>query len=441
MDLMTGLQGLGGLARGLVAGRFVTVCKVMPVGSLQVRKQANGTVAFYWRYSMGAASERVLVGDYDASAPPKSLTRSTLGFSAPAALQEAQRLASQHKAHLKDGGRPALLAQAALARAAAVQAQAVRQRFTLEALLMAYCGHLEAIGRKAHRDARGIFMLHVVQAWPELAARPAQQLSPEQVADMMRRLIDLGKGRTANKLRSYLRAAYQMAKSARLKASVPVVFKGFDVHNNPAADTEPDGQSNRSAKLPLSLEELQHYWRAIQPLDGFRGALLRLHLLTGGQRIEQLVNLRTSDAGHDSITLLDGKGRPGREPRPHAVPLTDAATVALMECGPSGAYALSTDGGSTHVAATTLSQWAAEAVPGLAGFQAKRIRSGVETLLARCGVSPDHRGRLQSHGVTGVQARHYDGHDYRAEKLAALDLLWRELQGQVAGNVVSLRRA
>ena len=61
------------------------------------------------------------------------------------------------------------------------------------------------------------------------------------------------------------------------------------------------------------------------------------------------------------------------------------------------------------------------------GFQLKRIRSGVETLLAAHGVSREIRGHLQSHGLTGVQARHYDGHDYMAEKRRALEILVREV--------------
>jgi hypothetical protein len=61
------------------------------------------------------------------------------------------------------------------------------------------------------------------------------------------------------------------------------------------------------------------------------------------------------------------------------------------------------------------------------GFQLKRIRSGVETLLASSGVSREIRGHLQSHGLSGVQARHYDGHDYMPEKRSALEILAREL--------------
>ena len=46
---------------------------------------------------------------------------------------------------------------------------------------------------------------------------------------MLRRLIEAGKGRTADKLRSDMRAAYQCALDERTTASIPVVFKAFGV--------------------------------------------------------------------------------------------------------------------------------------------------------------------------------------------------------------------
>jgi hypothetical protein len=50
--------------------------------------------------------------------------------------------------------------------------------------------------------------------------------------------------------------------------------------------------------------------------------------------------------------------------------------------------------------------------------------------LAAQGVSREVRGHLQSHGLTGVQARHYDGHDYMREKGRALEILLLELRGE-----------
>ena len=78
---------------------------------------------------------------------------------------------------------------------------------------------------------------------------------------------------------------------------------------------------------------------------------------------------------------------------------------------------------------------------GVVDFQAKRLRSGIETLLASARVSADIRGRLQSHGVAGVQARHYDGHSYIPEKLAALETLQRLLDEPEGVRVVQFKAA
>jgi integrase len=425
----------------LPAGSFKTLSKIKPMGALQARKQTTGAVGFYWRYSIGDKSERVAIGLYDSTAAPKSLTPTKAGYSLSAATRAAETLALEHHQHRDEGGRPALLAAQNEAKRSAQEAKRLAATQTLGNLLDAYCDHLEAIGRRSHKDARSIFKLHIKDAWPKIAALPAKDVTGEQFADMMRTLIEARKGRTANKLRSYARAAYQIAKAAKSKPSIPVAFKSYGISMNPVADTEPDESANKPDKRPMSAQELRTYWRAILDLPGFKGALLRFHLLTGGQRIEQLVNLRTENIGTDAILLHDGKGRPGRPPRPHTVPLTTAAAKALAQCEPDGEFALSTDGGKTHVAATSLSLWAVEAAGDtITDFQAKRVRSGVETILASAGVSQDIRGRLQSHGIAGVQARHYDGHDYMTEKRKALMTLHKLLTQPEASNVTPIKK-
>jgi hypothetical protein len=57
----------------------------------------------------------------------------------------------------------------------------------------------------------------------------------------------------------------------------------------------------------------------------------------------------------------------------------------------------------------------------------KRVRSGVDTLLAGLGFSDKVRGRLQSHGIGGVQDAHYNDHDYYVEKHEALEALHQAL--------------
>ncbi|MEB0060046.1 integrase [Variovorax sp. LG9.2] len=418
----------GQIINGLERGKFASLGKVAPAGSLEARLLATGTT-LYWRFTMDGKTAREVIGIYDPAAPPKSFKPTERGYSFAAAMREAERRAMGHHQHRAEGGRPALLAAQKVAKHTASEAKRVAAQQTLSNLLDAYCDHLKAIGRRSHSDARSIFKLHIKEAWPKVAALPAKDVTGEQFADMMRTLIEARKGRTANKLRSYARAAYQMAKAAKSKPSIPVAFKDYGIVVNPVADTEPDESQNKPDKRPMSAAEMRSYWQAIKPMPGFKGALLRLHLLTGGQRIEQLVNLLTANTAPDFILLYDGKGRPGQPPRPHRVPLTKEAATALNECKPAGVFALSTDGGASHAAATSLSHWAAEAIgETVQDFQAKRIRSGVETLLASAGVSQDIRGRLQSHGVAGVQARHYDGHEYMSEKRKALTTLHKLLE-------------
>ena len=416
-----------GTIKDLKAGSFLTIGKIKPSGSLQARKLSSAAVVLYWRYTFGGKTERVLLGTYDSSLPPKSLEPTEGRHSILSATRAAEHLAAAHSTSLPDGGHAALAKKKADEKARVKADHATRKTHTLERLVLAYCDHLKRLGRAAHLDARSIFTLHLIRAWPDIAALPASDVTDEQVADMLRRVFELGKGRTANKLRSYLRAAYEVARKARTDPKVSVTFKAFNVRLNPAAATSADAASNKADKDPLTTKQMRAYWKCIEKAAGFRGALLRLHLLTGGQRIEQLVRVKTDDVSTTTLLIFDGKGRPGKPPRPHPLPLIPAAAKTFKVLKPTGDYALSTDGGTTHVSASTLSQWAADAATNIDGFQTKRLRSGVETLLASAGISKDTRGRLQSHGITGVQAAHYDAHDYMPEKRQALEVLFREL--------------
>ena len=154
----------------LPLGVFKTLAKVKPMGALQARKQATGAVAFYWRYSIGPKSERVLIGLHAPSAAPKSLTPTAAGYSVAAATRAAESLALEHHRHRDEGGRPAILKAQREAKDAAAEVKRQAAENTLESLLIAYCDHLEAIGRRSHKDARSIFNLHVVAAWPKVAA-------------------------------------------------------------------------------------------------------------------------------------------------------------------------------------------------------------------------------------------------------------------------------
>jgi hypothetical protein len=74
-------------------------------------------------------------------------------------------------------------------------------------------------------------------------------------------------------------------------------------------------------------------------------------------------------------------------------------------------------------------------------FNVGDLRRTVETRLAALGVSKEIRAQLQSHGLGGVQARHYDQHEYMSEKRAALETLHRLLTGKGATVTPFKRKA
>ncbi|QCX51681.1 hypothetical protein [Ralstonia pseudosolanacearum] len=71
------------------------------------------------------------------------------------------------------------------------------------------------------------------------------------------------------------------------------------------------------------------------------------------------------------------------------------------------------------------------------GFRDHEAGSG-ETALAAARISKDVCGRLQSHGITGVRDRHYDGHEYMDEKRHALEALFALLDSPAQSNVAPL---
>lgn len=165
--------------------------------------------------------------------------------------------------------------------------------------------------------------------------------------------------------------------------------------------------------------------------------------------VDGIARPRCPDGKQQAFTLLDAKGRAGRGASPHTVPLTAAARAAMAELlalNAGGDFPLSVTGGKTAISAKAFAEWAKAAASGIewqglgepvGQFQAKRLRSWVETALASLRVSQEIRGHLRSHGVKGVQAASYDGHDCEPEKLEALDTLHRHLT-ETSASVVHL---
>jgi integrase len=410
-------------------GRIQAFLRDSITRGLRVRVTETGNKAFIYEGKLDNRTIRKTIGDVSSITIEEARKRARgLALVVLTDKQDPRELERQRKR----------------AKAEAEEEAKRRAEFTFESLMADYANQLEKLGRSSSGKVRGIFKKHLSENAPELARTPAAQVTAEQVTDLLRSLNDAGKTRTAGKLRSYARAAFEMARTVGTDSELPVRFKSYAVKHNPAAETK--AIQRHDDKNPLHKIHLRQYWEAIKPMQGLKGAVLRFHLLTGAQRIEQLCSLVISNVGSDCVTFHDGKGRAGKKPRAHPVPLIPAARIALDELlalANDGDYLLSINNGRTPLSAATFSRWAQEAasgvnwqeggdIPSVGLFQAKRLRSGVETTLSSYDVSRDDRGHLLSHGVAGVQAASYDGHDYISVKRRALETLFRHLENTSA---------
>jgi len=393
------------------------------------------SIGFHYRYYAPDGRKRFLpLGPYDASGER--------GLTLPTARDRAAELAALYRSGVQDlHGHFERLREADeqardAAREAQARAAAEARHGTLKQLLDTYVEHLKAAQTATVRDVRSLFATHVIASCPELIQRKAAAVSVDEFVDLIGRVVAAGKGRTAAKLRSYLRAAYALAIEAKTDPAAPAVLKTFGISTNPMASIGALSQFNRARHRHLAAPELGAFLRRVDraPASARKDALT-VAMALGGQRPTQLLRARAGDVDLEAgtITLYDPKGARD-EPRVHVMPLPPTASAilerrlrALSIAG--NAPIFSTDSVSAlrleRVSewVTEISQAMVEATESREPFQLRDLRRTLETLLASLGVSRDVRGQVQSHGLGGVQNRHYDRHEYWGEKRATLALL------------------
>lgn len=423
-------------ARGLAAlkpGEWVSDPAARGAGRLQVRKLASGELTFYYRYTTtDGARDRLPLGT---------------GLD----LRDARSLAAELSRRYQSGERnlrDALEREASQKRQddqRANQVVAERKAASLGALLDAYVEELRRAEKSSADKVGKSLRRNVEQAWPELWRKPAAEITMDELIDIVARLADQDKLREADKLRAYLRAAYGAAIRARQSAKMHPELRRLNVTTNPARDLMPVEGGANSRERSLSVSELQAYWKRIKARPDATGALLRFHLLTGTQRVAQLarVQMDAYDLTAQTVLIRDAKGR-RKTARMHLVPLLPVAQEAMQAMGGGrlGPFLFTATAGHTgaeyssvrhHLNIVVDEMLAAEELTG-GPFTVGDLRRTVETRLAALGVSKDIRGHLQSHGLGGVQDKHYDRYEYLDEKRAALQLLYTLIEPACANR-------
>jgi len=324
----------------------------------------------------------------------------------------------------------------------------VSQKYTLRALLEAYTNHLEARGKvKTAKSARSVVKVHILEVDPALANKSAISITSHDIAALIRQAREKGKERTSGILRSTISAAYNCGRRAPFDTELPSTFIKFNITSNPVdvIPTIPVKAGNRT----LTGDELKEYM-ALLGTDTVDLAL-KLALFSGGQRMAQLLRAEVADWNADAkiLRLTDPKGK-RKQPREHLLPLGTVASAIVTELVKQAketetALLFPSRNNKTPIHDSMPGPRVTEIAATMGGepFDLRDIRRTVETMLASLGVSRDIRAQLLSHGISGVQAQHYDRHDYIKEKHTAL-LRWeRHLTkialGEEENKVVQIR--
>lgn len=406
------------------------------VRGFAVRTTAAGTKTFLLCYVTAEGRERrQKIGDYGT-------------HTVTTARDEARKLRNRVDAGHDPAGELEAKRTSAVARRA-------RSGATLGGMLVAYTDALERAKKPSAASVRRELRTSVERAHPQLWKKAADDVTLDDLVKVLNTLTRAGKLRQAEKTRSNIRAAYSMAAASRGSASTSDLFAEFanvpNIGRDLATIERPkmaDDAEQESAKRALSQAELAAYWTRIKAIEGAAGALLRFHLLTGAQRCAQLarVTARNVDTAAKTATLLDGKGR-RKKAREHVVPLLPEALAALVTMkGDQGPFVFTLDQGASgagyHAVRRKVAEVAAamvEAKETAESFTPGELRITVETRLAAAGIPMETRAQLQSHGLGGIQNKHYDKHTYSDEKRAALETL-RALCVPTPANVTPIRQ-
>lgn len=311
-----------------------------------------------------------------------------------------------------------------------------------------YTQHLKDTGKASAKEVTQLVERFIAPS--ELANQPARQIKPTAFTDLLRDVISTSSGRTAAKIRSYLHAAYAHALRAKLDPSAPKSQLDYGIESNPISGIDTLAQYTKSRTRYLRDSELREVWRRLQsnmdltiPMRG-----LRLCMLLGGQRGKQVVSIKLTqvDLEAGTILLFDRKGRRAT-PRQHLLPLLPQAMeevrwLVSYAISVNSPYLLPGSRQGTALNAGTISKEVLRIrremeVDGLCTerFAFLDFRRTIETKLASLGVSKDHRAQLQSHGLGGIQNKHYDRHDYMREKRDVLTLWEQYLSSLIRQSV------
>jgi integrase len=346
------------------------------------------------------------------------LCRATIGQFPDIGLSAARSAADAMRRDVANGGNPAERKK---------QDRVGASSKTFDALAERYLDEYSRRKRRSHAADERNLRLHVLPHWKNRAYATIRRAD---VIELIEGLVSEGKQTLANRVQSLISSVFTFALDADL------------VESNPCYRLKKRGVENVRRRV-LSDTEILLFWNGIvEPAAAKRTGLgLRLALLTGA-RVGEVAGLSRAELQHVSDRDRAAWIIPGartKNKRDQIIPLAPLSRrtvldlLAMIETGEQYLFPTRSRGRDGPMRSNTLTQAMDYFGKRLsAGSTAVRIwkaepptphdlRRTVETRLAGLGVSKEIRDRVLNHVSGGVGDKHYNLHDYAAEKRAALN--------------------
>jgi integrase len=247
--------------------------------------------------------------------------------------------------------------------------------------------------------------------------RPAREIEPDEIVEVIRPIYERGKKAMADHVRSYIHAAYSWGlKSEHDYRSASQ--RRFRLVYNPAAGipTEPKKVGTRW----LDEDEFVQLYRWLEcpdaPVHPPYTRAVRILMLTG-QRVEEIARLHVDNWDAEEKIIDWSKTKNGA---PHAIPVPPIAAELIESIKPNeyGWFFPSAKDPKRPVSHGTLYSfmWRQRDRGVIPVVTNRDLRRTWKTLAGQAGVPKEIRDRIQNHALQDVSSKSYDRWNYMREK-------------------------
>ena len=251
--------------------------------------------------------------------------------------------------------------------------------------------------------------------------RPAREIDPDEIVEVIRPIYDRGKKAMADHVRSYIHAAYSWGlKSEHDYRSASQ--RRFRLVYNPAAGipTEPKKVGTRW----LDEDEFVRLYRWLEcpdaPVHPPYTRAVRILMLTG-KRVEEIAHLHIDNWDAAEKIIDWSKTKNGA---PHAIPVPPIAAELIESIKPNAQgwfFPSATDPKRPVSHGTLYSFMWRQRDRGVIPVVTNRdLRRTWKTLAGQAGVPKEIRDRIQNHALQDVSSKSYDRWNYMREKRAGM---------------------